>query len=121
MANFCLKHLFFIAEADEYVEDPVAAQAAIKEGVAITPRFSRLKPETIICSSLRFDHPDVYRDFAHTKEVYLNFFRSLKNEGTLIYNGDDQNLTALVKQLQSENRPLPFFQLRRRGNLRFSP
>lgn len=100
---------FFIAEADEYVEDSVAAQAAIKDGVAITPRFSRLKPETIICSSLRFDHPDVYRDFAHTKEIYLNFFRSLKNEGTLIYNGDDQNLTALVKQLQSENRPCHFF------------
>ncbi len=97
---------FFIAEADEYVEDPVAAQEAIKKGAAITPRFSRLQPETIICSSLRFDHPDVYRDFAHTKEIYLNFFRSLKYNGTLIYNGDDQNLAALIKELQSENRPL---------------
>lgn len=99
---------FFIAEADEYVEDPVAAQAAIKKGAAITPRFSRLQPETIICSSLRFDHPDVYRDFTHTKEVYSNFFRSLKYNGTLIYNGDDQNLVTLIKQLQSENLPLHF-------------
>lgn len=99
---------FFVAEADEYVEDPVAAQEAIKKGAAITPRFSRLQPETIICSSLRFDHPDVYRDFSHTKEVYLTFFRSLKYNGTLIYNGDDQNLVTLTKQLQSENRPLRF-------------
>lgn len=99
---------FFIAEADEYVEDPIAAQAAIASQQPITPRFSRLKPEIIICSSLRFDHPDVYQDFDHTKQVYLDFFRSLKPNGTLIYNGDDQNLVALVQILQSENRPLHF-------------
>ncbi len=99
---------FFIAEADEYVEDPIAAQTAIKKGAPITPRFSRLIPEIIICSSLRFDHPDVYRDFVHTKQVYGDFFRSLKSGGTLIYNGDDVELVNLVKIIQGENHPFHF-------------
>lgn len=97
---------FFIAEADEYVADPVAAQAAIAKGEPIRPRFSYLEPQIVICSNLHFDHPDVYRDLAHTKQVYLDFFRQIKTGGTLIYNGDDKNLLELVDILRGENRRL---------------
>ncbi len=87
---------FFIAEADEYVEDP-ATLSSTKQ--TIIPRFAYLQPKIIICSSLRYDHPDVYRDFAHTQETYLQFFQSLPNSGTLIYNADDVNLSALIKKI----------------------
>ncbi|MDO5561239.1 MAG: cyanophycin synthetase [bacterium] len=97
---------YFIAEADEYVADPVAAQAAIAKGEPITPRFSYLEPQITICSNLHFDHPDVYRDLAHTKQVYLDFFRQIKTSGTLIYNGDDENLLELADILCGENRRL---------------
>lgn len=90
---------YFIAEADEYVADPTTIG---------TPnariRFSYLHPQIIICPNLRFDHPDVYRDFDHTQQVFLDFFCQLKPEGVLVYNGDDTTLSELASQLH-QNRP----------------
>ena len=88
---------YFFAEADEYVEDP-----ATLDPRHIIPRFSFLKPQIIIANSLRFDHPDAYRDFEHTKEVFLNFFRQLPSTGALVYNADDVNLTLLAQTLIKE-------------------
>ena len=89
---------YFVAEADEYVTDP----SAVARGEEITPRFSFLKPSTIICTNLQYDHPDVYKDFAHTQEVFFRFFTQLKPHGTLIYNADDTVLSQLAMKLQSE-------------------
>lgn len=74
----------FIIEADEYVINPQP-----KEGEKIIPRFSFLKPEIITCINLKFDHPDVYKNFAHTKQVYNDFFNQIKPRGKLIANYDD--------------------------------
>lgn len=94
---------FFIVEADEYVEDP-----SIKSD-SIVPRMSFLRPEIIICSNLKFDHPDVYRDFAHTQSVYQEFFLSLPVGGSLIYYGDDVNLTALVAKVKKQRSDINYF------------
>ncbi len=85
---------YFVAEADEYVVDP----SAPARGEKIVPRFSFLKPSLTVCTNLDYDHPDVYRDFDHTKEVYLSFFHQLKDGGSLIVNGDDNDLLDLVKK-----------------------
>lgn len=85
---------YFVAEADEYVVDP----SAPARGEAIVPRFSFLQPMVTVCTNLGFDHPDVYRDFAHTKSVYLNFFGQLKAGGLLVINADDAELVELAKQ-----------------------
>ncbi len=76
---------YFIAEADEYVTDP----SAPKRGEAITPRFSYLKPHITVCTNLKFDHPDVYEDFEHTKEVFFSFFNQISSNGTLVMNVAD--------------------------------
>lgn len=86
---------FFVAEADEYVTDP----AAPSRGEEITPRFSFLKPFVTVCSNLRYDHPDVYKDFEHTQAVYANFFSQIKPNGALIINADDQNLVELAQNV----------------------
>ena len=72
----------FVIEADEYVIDPQA-------GFDAQARFSFLKPEITVCTNLKFDHPDVYQDFNHTKQVYNQFFAQIKPEGKLIINYDD--------------------------------
>ncbi len=77
---------YFVAEADEYVIDP----SAPSRGEEITPRFSFLKPYITVCTNLKFDHPDVYRNFEHTKQVYQTFFDQIKDSGWLITNVDDQ-------------------------------
>lgn len=82
----------FVAEADEYVIDPKAKP--------ITPRFSFLTPKITVCSNLKFDHPDVYHDFNQTKQTFLDFFNQIKDNGTLIINGDDNQLVELVSQLK---------------------
>lgn len=88
---------YFIAEADEYVTDPSAAQ----RGETITPRFSFLHPNIIVCTYLAFDHPDVYKDYEHTKQTFLDFFRNLKQNGTLIINGDQPELVQLADELKT--------------------
>lgn len=89
---------YFFAEADEYVEDPTCA----KLGEPIVPRFSFLQPMMIICNAVRFDHPDVYQNLDHTKQVFLDFFRQLKPHGFLIYNGHEKNLAELAGRLAAE-------------------
>ncbi|MDH5533299.1 MAG: UDP-N-acetylmuramate--L-alanine ligase [Candidatus Pacebacteria bacterium] len=84
---------YFIAEADEYVVDP----SAPSKGIEITPRFIYLRPFITICTNLEFDHPDVYRDFEHTKSVYKTFFNSVNKEGSLIINIDDDDLVELAE------------------------
>lgn len=72
----------FVAEADEYVTDPRAPQ----NNEAITPRFSFLKPFITVCTNLKFDHPDVYKNFDHTKETFFKFFNQIHQNGFLILN-----------------------------------
>ncbi|MBD3279695.1 MAG: UDP-N-acetylmuramate--L-alanine ligase [Candidatus Pacebacteria bacterium] len=83
---------YFIAEADEYVIDP---QVPAKQR---RPRFSFLKPYITVCTNLKFDHPDVYQDFAHTKKTFKQFFAQLKPNGKLIINGDNPDLQELANE-----------------------
>lgn len=95
--NVSGKH--FVAEADEYVTDP----SAPSRGETITPRFSFLYPQTTVCTNLQFDHPDVYQNFEHTLLVFEAFFRQIKPQGNIIYNADDEALTALVAKVPGIN------------------
>ncbi len=90
---------YFIAEADEYIADPTTLGTP-----EARVRFSYLHPQIIVCPNLRYDHPDVYRNFEHTQQVFLDFFCQLKPEGILVYNGDDTTLCELASQLH-QNRP----------------
>lgn len=85
---------YFVAEADEYAANP----SGVARGEEIIPRFSYLHPFVTVCTNLQFDHPDVYRDFAHTRETYLTFFQQIKLNGHLIINGDDPALVELAAE-----------------------
>jgi UDP-N-acetylmuramate--alanine ligase len=69
----------FIAEADEYVVSP---------GIDATPRFMFQTPQTIICTNILHDHPDVYPNFSATSKAFLEFFAKLSQDGQLIINAD---------------------------------
>lgn len=77
---------YFIVEADEYVADPTTE---------IVPRLLYLQPTHAICTSIAFDHPDVYQSFEDTKAVFAQFFSSV--QGKIIYNADLPELEQLVK------------------------
>ena len=63
----------FVVEADEYATDP----AAMATGSELVPRFAFYKPEITVCTNLKYDHPDVYRNFVHTQQVFADFFCQL--------------------------------------------
>lgn len=96
---------YFVAEADEYVIDPQAAS----KGQAMTPRFSFLQPHLTICTNLRFDHPDVYRDLTHTQATFHKFFSQIKTNGFLLVNGDDENLNVVLPPLRLARPDLQVF------------
>lgn len=89
----------FVAEADEYVTDP----SALSRGEEITPRFSFMNAQTIVCTNIAHDHPDVYKTFEDTQKAYLDFFNSMKPNGLLIINGDDDQLVTLANQVSENN------------------
>ena len=91
---------FFVVEADEYAED--VTQIDRQVGLKIA-RFHYLLPETIIIPNLSFDHPDVYRNLAHTQEIFGNFMvENLRTEGILVANADDENLRPLLERVEKE-------------------
>lgn len=91
--RFVSKSSWFVAEADEYAVDPTRD---------LRPRFVYQQPEIIICTNLKYDHPDIYPTFEQTKQVFLNFFNTLPENGTLIVNGDDQDIRSLLPQLTTK-------------------
>lgn len=88
------KGTHFIVEADEYATSP---------GVDHTPRFMHQSPETIVCTNISHDHPDIYPTIQDTRKAYTDFFAKLPENGQLIYNADDQNSIDLVKHLSINN------------------
>lgn len=79
-----------VIEADEYVADP---QVAKQEQV---PRFLYLFPSHSLCTSLTYDHPDVYASFAETQAAFRALFAKIPPGGNLVVNGDDAGLLALA-------------------------
>lgn len=79
----------FVIEADEYVADPQADK---------TPRFLYLRPSHAICTSLTFDHPDVYHSDSDTREAFRYFFQLLPDTAHLVIQGDDESLVRLAQE-----------------------
>jgi len=82
----------FVVEADEYVSDP---QLPAQEQ---TPRFLMLSPRHLICTSLSFDHPDVYGSFADTEVAFRAMFSKLPTGGVMVVNGDIPELRRLASE-----------------------
>ncbi len=80
---------YFIVEADEYVADPESD---------LTPKFLYLSPQYILCTSLDFDHVDVYKNLAEVESAYLKFFKKISAGGFLLLNGEQEILIRLGKQ-----------------------
>lgn len=93
---------YFVAEADEYVIDPNAK----KKGQELVVRFSFLKPSIVVCSNLSYDHPDVYPDFASTKEAFKKFFLQIKKNGSLIINADNLDLVNIAQEVKKQRADL---------------
>lgn len=80
---------YFIAESDEYVTMPK---------FDLTPKLIYQKPDYIICTTIDYDHPDVYTSLTHVKKTFKLFFNNFqKRKGKLlIYSYDDKNIKSCL-------------------------
>jgi len=76
------KSKYFIAEACEYERS-----------------FRNLYPKIIILNNIELDHTDYYKDIDDTRNAFEEFVLHLPNDGILIINGDDKEITNLKLQI----------------------
>jgi UDP-N-acetylmuramate--alanine ligase len=88
---------YLVAEADEYVTNPRAKET----GEEIIAKFSYLHPFITVSTNLKYDHPDVYRDFDHTKQIYGQFFAQTNPAGALIVSDKDESVIRSMPELAS--------------------
>lgn len=81
---------FFIAEADEYVTDPISN---------LTPRFHYLKPFLAIITNLEYDHPDVYPDLKAVFDSFTTFVKDIPKNGAIVVNFDNPRCRNWISTL----------------------
>lgn len=86
--NFHLgKGHYFVFEGDEYknlFDDP-------------TPKFHYYKPDILVLTNLEYDHPDLFKSLEDLENEFEHLIANLPQDGLLVYNADDVNLSRLVR------------------------
>jgi UDP-N-acetylmuramate: L-alanyl-gamma-D-glutamyl-meso-diaminopimelate ligase len=76
----------FVVEGDEY-------DTAFFDK---TPKFLHYGAQTLVVTSIEFDHADIYRDLAHVQAAFTKLVAGLPREGTLIAAAGEGALGAVV-------------------------
>lgn len=74
---------YFIAEADEYVADPLSDK---------TPRFMYQDPTIAVITSVDFDHPDVFKSLNEVMNTFVAFANKTQKSGCVVLNADDPHI-----------------------------
>lgn len=77
---------YFVFEGDEYksqFDDP-------------TPKFHYYKPDILVLTNLEYDHPDLFENFESMKNEFAELIDKMPQDGLIVYNADDSELTKLV-------------------------
>jgi UDP-N-acetylmuramate: L-alanyl-gamma-D-glutamyl-meso-diaminopimelate ligase len=77
---------WFVVEGDEY-------DTAFFDK---RPKFVHYKPNTVILTSVEFDHADIYRDLEHVKSAFVGLMELVPADGLVIARGDDPQVREVV-------------------------
>ena len=69
----------FVCESDEYGNN-----------------FLDYHPKYILINNIEMEHPEFFDSLQSYKDNFANFVRNIKNNGILIYNGDDENINSII-------------------------
>lgn len=77
----------FVIEGDEY---DTAFFAKV-------PKFLFYKPRSVILTGIEFDHADIYNDLQDVLKAFQSLLEIIpKDDGLLIYNGEDRNIPQIL-------------------------
>ena len=79
---------YFVIEADEY-------DTAFFDKRA---KFVHYQPHTLIINNLEYDHADIYPSLAAIKRQFHHLLRTVPDNGTIVYNGDDAHVNDVIAQ-----------------------
>ena len=73
------KGKYFVCESDEYGNN-----------------FLDYHPKYMIINNIEMEHPEFFGSLQAYKDNFANFINNIKDNGILIYNGDDENINSIV-------------------------
>ncbi len=76
---------YFIIEADEYLD-----------------KLALYNPQSVILTSVDFDHPDFFEDFVAYKKVFSNFVAKIPESGFLVACGDDSDVREIAQNARCQ-------------------
>ena len=82
-------HTPFVVEGDEY-------DTAYFDKV---PKFQHYKPKSLLCTSLEFDHADIYDSLEHIQDQFRQLFSSMSPQSHVVLYHDAPHLMELVQSL----------------------
>jgi UDP-N-acetylmuramate: L-alanyl-gamma-D-glutamyl-meso-diaminopimelate ligase len=79
----------FVVEGDEY-------DTAYFDKV---PKFLHYKPQSLLCTSLEFDHADIYDSLEHIQDQFRQLFKSMPAQSHVVLHDDSPHLMTLANDL----------------------
>lgn len=67
-----------------------------------SPKFLHYRPDTVILTSVEFDHADIYTDLDHVKRSFRQLMEIIPESGLLIVRGDDPGATQVAEACGAE-------------------
>jgi len=65
--------------------------------------FLEYCPKIIILNNIELDHTDYYKDIDDYRSAFFEFIGHLPKEGILLCNGDDKEISNIIRQLTDRN------------------
>jgi len=64
--------------------------------------FLNYSPNIIVVTNVDKEHLDFFKTFANVKKAFKDFIVRLPNDGFLIFNGDDKNLSVIARSIATK-------------------
>ncbi len=79
---------WFVIEGDEY-------DSAFFDK---SPKFLHYIPDILGITAIEYDHADIFPSLEHIKEFFVVYMLSLKENGVVVYNGDNNDVVDVVER-----------------------
>jgi len=98
MVHLTEENDFIVLEGDEYLSSPIDKR----------PKFHLYKPNIALLSGIAWDHMNVFPTFDNYVEQFKIFVDSIVNGGSITYNEEDKEVSAVVESTENTIRKFPY-------------
>lgn len=98
MVHLTKENDFIVLEGDEYLSSPIDKR----------PKFHLYKPNIALLSGIAWDHMNVFPTFDNYVEQFRIFVDSIVKGGSITYNEEDKEVSAVVQGTENTIRKFPY-------------